>query len=685
MMPIRLVMIGVVGTLLGCGSNYSQKKLDVNYLNQVFMSGRRVHHGARMFEDRGFNLQQDTYVETQAIENNHDPSVPGLLRFDTRQSLATKIDEVQEFSLAWLREHARELGCEPDELRPAENTIQWLSDRVLTLHFDRYFEQTAVRDAFVQINFAIQDDGFLRLREIVNRSHGSIVIDNPNAEQTSSAEIDKLLESVNLIQQSAREVIYPMIDADHKFKMYRATEVTAWDEEEQTTVTLTIAHGSLEPIEAFRHRYHAKFAIKAEILDRSYLDTGRLILPLSHALVGNTNIPTDGDGVFESDIAGGNPVSVRLTGPRATSILTGQNMPFVVSGEVNSSNGSIRIEPDANGLIALNAFMSIQRVNAFTRRHLRENEAGILNRNIRITSNVNGSCNAFYDGSISLFAAGQQCANMALVNDVAYHEWGHALDDSVGRSRGITDGAFSEGIGDILAAYYSDSSAMGVGFLQGNSGGIRQLDNNLRYPDNRGGVHQEGLTIGGAFWDLRKGLIERYGPIRGGFLAEKLFFRHLLVTDSYLESFQSVMTLDDDDGNPVTPSPNRCLIIEAFAKHGLATVEPNCEDIVPEYQNVPTDTKLTLSVLRPSNNGFLLVAAASTKVSQLYACIGTEPDCLTAQRRDVTFKIDGKLGDKIVFVSSVTVTPAEQQAYTLFSLDSSGNLLGKRSFMFHSK
>lgn len=673
--------------VLGCGGPVGSRALDEEHLQQIFEFGRRVHQPPRMVASKGFSLQSLPNAETFALEHAHDPAVPGLIQFDTTTSPVTTLSQLRAFAATWIAEHARDLGCLPDDLRVGEAGEQWLSDRVLTLHFDRFFGDLPVRDAFVQFSFALQSDGSLRLREVLNRSHGDIRLENTYANRASRTEIDEVLASLNLKFLSTRDLIYPQSAEDSAPRMLKATEVLAWDEVENTLVTLTVAHGSLATIEAYRHRYEAKLTATAKIMERSYLDPQSFVHPLSFASLRNLNTNTDADGVFESEIGNQTSLSFQLTGPRATSLMSGQNVPYIVSAAFDAGTGLVKVEPDANSLVALNAFMSIQRMNSFARRHLRESEAAILGRNIQITSNIAGSCNAFYDGSISLFSAGQGCANMALVNDVAYHEWGHALDDSVGRSRGITDGAFSEGIGDILAAYYTESPDMGVGFLQGNARGIRQLKNNLRYPNNRGGVHQEGLTIAGAFWSLREALIDRYGDLRGAYLAERFFLRHLLVTDSYLESFQSVMTLDDDDGNPMTPSPNRCLITEVFAKHGLAVAEPNCEDLLANDKRVALDQDLALTVLEVAQNGVVMAAAADAAADarQMFACIGTEFECQKSLRRDLTFALDGQKNQRIIFRATGAISVAEQQSITLFALGDGDQLIGSRTFVFHGK
>ena len=84
-----------------------------------------------------------------------------------------------------------------------------------------------------------------------------------------------------------------------------------------------------------------------------------------------------------------------------------------------------------------------------------------------------------------------------------------------------------------------------------------------------------------------------------------------MITDTYLESYNNLLLLDDDDGNPSTPSPHRCLINEAFAKRGLAS-ELNCED--KKHSLPQVDSDLNLGIYDIDSNRVSLVGSAEKKV-----------------------------------------------------------------------
>lgn len=678
-------VIVMIAWIWGCGESQAVRRASPTEIHQLMDLGRRVYHAPNLLETSAVGLADLASTRVYRIDYGHDNIVPTLIQFDTTQSTIVAVEEAAGFAGAWLSKHAEELGFVPEDLVAAEQFVVWLTDHVLAVNFTRKYSNLPVRDAFVQVNFAAQSDGNLRLREVVNRSHGHIRLENPHQKRPSRDELTEALADARLRLSSMQEVIYPVEGETLEVIMLRATEVLVHDEDEGVDATLTFVNGSLELIEAYRHRYAIKVGVQGSVMERSYLDQARISVPMPLTLVTGTSTRTDLDGQYEASLNPGDLVSFRLENARAVTLRSGTNTPYTIEGNFDAAQAKVVVAPEADGLVGLNAYMSVNRINAFARRHLRESEAPILGRSVRITTNVAGSCNAFYDGAISLFAAGDGCANLALVNDVTYHEWGHGLDDSTGRSRGITDGAFSEGIGDIIAAYFTNSSSMAPGFRQGDRRGIRDLNNTFRFPDNRGEVHQEGLTIGGAFWSLRKAMIERYGATRGAFLAERLFFRHLLVTDSYRESYQAVMTLDDDDANPATPSPNKCLITAAFAKHGLATEDPNCEDTPATSGDVSVEPSIALAVQSQAANGLVLMAAGPESARSMFACIGRDNECFTTKRGDLSFRLDGSKGNKVLFVSSTPILLVEQQTLTLFATDQNGNLLGKRSFAVHAK
>ena len=121
----------------------------------------------------------------------------------------------------------------------------------------------------------------------------------------------------------------------------------------------------------------------------------------------------------------------------------------------------------------------------------------------RVQSNVNldETCNAYFDGEVNFYKAGNGCNNTGRISDVAYHEWGHGFH-YYNLLSGEYDGSISEGIGDSVAFFQTEDYRVAPYFGQ-NGFYIREVSTNYSYPDDVvGEVHQDGLIFAGAVWDL---------------------------------------------------------------------------------------------------------------------------------------------------------------------------------------
>ena len=195
-----------------------------------------------------------------------------------------------------------------------------------------------------------------------------------------------------------------------------------------------------------------------------------------------------------------------------------------------------------------------------------------------MTANVNiaQDCNAFFDGkTINFFHKSAKCQNTGLLQDVVYHEFGHALHSAeVIEGVGKFDGAMSEGASDFLAASITGDPGMGRGFFFSDEP-LRSLDPLIKeyvWPDDVQEIHHTGLIYGGAFWDLRKALIAELGQEAGIALTNKLYVGTLRRSSSIPSSLIEALVEDDDDGNLDNGTPHECTIRRAYGRHGLRTV-----------------------------------------------------------------------------------------------------------------
>jgi hypothetical protein len=338
-------------------------------------------------------------------------------------------------------------------------------------------------------------------------------------------------------------------------------------------------------------------------------------------------------------------------------------------------------------LAAVNAFVAVQRINRYARQFLTEQDVPFLGQALVVNVNLaEQSCNAFYSPKqqkMLLYKEGKGCANMALLNDVIYHEWGHALDDHVGRNPGIRDPAFSEGLADVVSAFYNNDPAIAPYFVFDDPAPIRNLTETRNYPDDIGPMHYEGGIIGSTFWELRQGLIERYGATRGAHTASRLFFRHLLAVDSYQESYAAVLRVDDDDNNPATPGPNHCLINTVFARHGLATAE-HCEDVLISAAPPATSLNLALLDAGPEENAVHVLASAPI-AEAMALCLGPRSVCDTNKASWIKLQAIGRHPERAFFMSTSPLLLPSLTQVTLMRLNSSDELVDSRELKIFAK
>ncbi|NNF06778.1 MAG: hypothetical protein HKN21_08455, partial [Candidatus Eisenbacteria bacterium] len=123
-----------------------------------------------------------------------------------------------------------------------------------------------------------------------------------------------------------------------------------------------------------------------------------------------------------------------------------------------------------------------------------------------VTDLANQECNAFWNGiGTTFYPAGPNCANTAMIPSVVIHEYGHGVTDLQYRPF-APSGAMHEGFSDYLSATVLNDPIVGHGFFS-NGDDLRRIDVNRVFPrDATGQVHNDGLIIAGALWDVRQTL-----------------------------------------------------------------------------------------------------------------------------------------------------------------------------------
>ncbi|MBZ0100925.1 MAG: hypothetical protein K8I65_02030 [Thermoanaerobaculia bacterium] len=250
---------------------------------------------------------------------------------------------------------------------------------------------------------------------------------------------------------------------------------------------------------------------------------------------------------------------------------------------------------------------------------------------LRGNVNLNGTCNAFWNGStVNFYRSGGGCANTGELPGVALHEWGHGFDQNDGNGAPPEKGS-GETYGDWTSSLVLHDSCVGRSLRGSNCGGYgnpctsctgsrdinwgKHADNipstpaNFTYPlcpiatngyygpcglwlwSNGFGLgiegHCESLVSSEAHWDFVNRDLPAPGSRGAWSIAERTWFGSRSTARSQFQctyngntlvsngcntgsAFRVLRTLDDDNGNLADGTPHGGAIAAAFARHGIA-------------------------------------------------------------------------------------------------------------------
>ncbi|HEY7688000.1 MAG TPA: hypothetical protein VH835_04885 [Dongiaceae bacterium] len=174
--------------------------------------------------------------------------------------------------------------------------------------------------------------------------------------------------------------------------------------------------------------------------------------------------------------------------------------------------------------------------------------------NLITRTNINDTCNAFWNGnSINFFREGDGCPNTAY-SDVVFHEYGHGVDS---RKGGIVDGGYSEGFGDAMALLGTRQSCLGRDFF-GDGTCLRPATDVILWPPNPGdGVHAIGRRYAGFSWELIQQLAKTYGDTGAYDIASRLILAAAAANPANIPDAVHLSFLaDDTDGNLANGTPH---------------------------------------------------------------------------------------------------------------------------------
>jgi Zn-dependent metalloprotease len=315
--------------------------------------------------------------------------------------------------------------------------------------------------------------------------------------------------------------------------------------------------------------------------------------------VGSVNYQADENGTAEIPVDPGTNATIRLMGPWCR-VYTDNTTPTM---SVTLQDGQNNFSFNSNSNVKeRSAYRSVQAIHDFQKFWM-PNFDGM---DFQLTTNIDveGTCNAFYDGeSINFFDLGGGCNASSLVADVCHHEYGHGINDFFYQSNGgfFVNGAMGEGYADFWALSLNNNPLLGVGFNTADVEPIRRYDIDPKvYPtDLVGQVHADGEIIMGAWWDshLLMGadwnitmpiFVEAYS----GMQAETANGNE---GEAYTDVLIDALQADDDDGDITNGTPNGNEIVEGFYLHGI-TLLSNAEIIFSPIPFHNAESELDLEI-----------------------------------------------------------------------------------------
>ena len=313
--------------------------------------------------------------------------------------------------------------------------------------------------------------------------------------------------------------------------------------------------------------------IGADICDPEALE----VMPYARVnIVGGQTVFADGNGNFVIPNAGNTPVTVesRVWGRwfrvfnqgGADTVLSQVVIPPGPADFVhNESNSSEFIRAEVNGYVQANIIRDFVI-------DINPGYPVIANQtNFTVNVNISSTCNAFYNGSsINFYRAGGGCPNTAN-STIVHHEYAHHLV-AVG---GSGQGAYGEGMGDVMGVLITDQPLLALGFFGNCNVPLRNADNAMQYPC-AGGIHFCGQLLSGCVWSTRNELLATNPDTYREIISHLAVNAILLHSGSGIDPSITIdyLTLDDDDADLCNGTPHYDEISAGFGAHNMAPELP---------------------------------------------------------------------------------------------------------------
>jgi len=436
-----------------------------------------------------------------------------------------------------------------------------------------------------------------------------------NAAQAASAAMVGITENVVNVDANSEVMILPIPEYDRKRTTFRLVyQVTVFTLDENNipanylTYVDAVDGSILERTNLVCHSESEPPASEINVTDdlsltQPYDPEMNTLLPNLQVTQGGNTFYTDGNG----NLAGLNEVSTtfRLRG-LWVEVFTNGTTPSFTTTLTNGVN-NIDWGTNANSRES-SAYYHVNIVHDYMKTKLPSftNMDNALETNV----DVNGTCNAFYDGSsINFYLAGAGCTSYALVADVVYHEYGHGINDKYYQSQGgfFQNGAMGEGYADIWAMGITNNPILGEGNSQSlPTDFIRRYDIDPKvYPqDLVGQVHADGEIIAGAWWDLGQnfGNLQQMMDLFSATFDATITGANGNEGEVYVDILVEALLVDDSPANGgdddiTNGTPNDLDIVNAFDAHGITLLSNATLDHTPIEAHNDQGIEIDMTVL----------------------------------------------------------------------------------------
>jgi hypothetical protein len=173
--------------------------------------------------------------------------------------------------------------------------------------------------------------------------------------------------------------------------------------------------------------------------------------------------------------------------------------------------------------------------------------------NLPVLTNINQTCNAFWNGSsLNFFKSGNGCPNTAY-SDVVMHEYGHGIDAAKG---GIIHAGYSEGFGDSIAVLATRQPCVGRDFF-GAGTCLRPASDVVLWPAASPDPHVVGRPYAGFTWELIQQLKQTFSDDEAYAIATRLALGAAAANPSDVaDAVRLNFIVDDNDGNLANGTPH---------------------------------------------------------------------------------------------------------------------------------